>query len=94
MEKKLTIEDMQRNPYPYVWGERMILDELCGCGHKRTEHGNTFTFGHGGCKLGDRRGKRGEKRRAALCACSRFTWVKHIARKATKAEKALARKDS
>lgn len=87
--KFVTIEDLQRNPYPYVWGERMILDEMCACGHKRTEHRNTYSFGHGGCKLGDMRGKRGEGH-ARLCRCSRFTWAKHIARKATTAEKAEA----
>ncbi len=43
--------------------DKIILDELCTCGHKRSEHNDTFTEGHGSCKK---------------CKCVKFTWSKFI----------------
>lgn len=42
-----------------------ILDEACSCGHKRSEHGDTFSFGHGSCWDND-------------CHCHQFTWAAFI----------------
>lgn len=36
-------------------------DEMCTCGHLRSEHGNRRAIGHGACmKIG--------------CSCAQFTW--------------------
>lgn len=38
-------------------------DELCSCGHRKSEHNDTLARGHGSCKV---------------CGCRKFTWVKFI----------------
>ncbi len=37
-----------------------VKDELCECGHKKSEHGATLVPGHGECNR---------------CKCKKFTWV-------------------
>ena len=39
------------------------VDELCSCGHRKSEHYDTIAVGHGPCKK---------------CNCIKFTWVKFI----------------
>ena len=38
------------SPFPWTLKTtgQTIIDELCYCGHKRSEHKNTFAYGHGG----------------------------------------------
>jgi hypothetical protein len=43
---------------------RAIVDELCQCGHRRSEHHDRFATGHGPCKR--------------YCACKQFTWINWI----------------
>jgi hypothetical protein len=43
---------------------RAIVDELCQCGHRRSEHHDRFATGHGPCKR--------------YCACRQFTWINWI----------------
>ena len=51
-----------KNPFPIVHKALgAITNEVCTCGHKRTEHSDTFQFGHGNCQ-------------ERTCACSKFTW--------------------
>jgi len=38
-------------------------DEMCSCGHKRSDHRDRFDQGHGAC---------------TLCYCPQFTWVKFL----------------
>ena len=40
-----------------------IVDELCSCGCKRSQHNDTLAQGHGSCKA---------------CDCKKFMWVKSI----------------
>ena len=42
-----------------------IIDEMCQCGHLKSEHNTTIVFapGHGSCKN---------------CECKQFTWKKII----------------
>ena len=47
-----------------------IVDEMCACGHKKSEHDNSMpgvkvTEGHGACGVSD-------------CDCGKFTWVEFI----------------
>jgi len=52
----------------YMWeplaNGKVIIDEWCVCGHKRSEHENTlFVKGHGPCMK---------------CHCIKFTWKESI----------------
>ena len=47
------------------------LDEMCSCGHPRTEHADRFDFGHGHCQARlDCPG--------VHCACPQFSWIGHV----------------
>lgn len=46
-----------------------VKDELCECGHKRSEHRNMLAVGHGECKK---------------CKCRKFTWVAFLDAKGKK----------
>jgi hypothetical protein len=53
------------SPFPFQIGKGnggRIVDERCRCGRLRSEHEDTFSYGHGA-------GVRG-----ALPACAKFTW--------------------
>ena len=41
---------------------KQVTDEICSCGHRRSEHADTLSLGHGQCLY-------------PSCACQRFTWV-------------------
>ena len=43
----------------------LIVDELCSCGHRRSQHKDTLAKGHGACDV----------RLVAKCMCPKFTWV-------------------
>ncbi len=52
--------DPMANPFPHVLPNgKVVLDEICKCGAKRTEHGPRFVYGHGEC---------------ARTGCAQFTW--------------------
>jgi hypothetical protein len=54
------VENPMNNPFPRIWHNgTVILDELCHCGHLRSEHTDTISFGHGMCER---------------CPCLKFTW--------------------
>lgn len=38
-----------------------IVDEICYCDHKRSQHNDTLVGGHGSCSL-------------IGCPCTKFTW--------------------
>lgn len=64
---------MFTNPFPRTTPKgRVVLDEMCSCGAKRTEHGPgpMGGFGHGPC------GRTG---------CRQFTWVAMVYADATEA---------
>jgi hypothetical protein len=41
--------------------EEIVYNEMCSCGHPRSEHKDTLAYGHGGC---------------GQCDCEQFTWAK------------------
>jgi len=43
-----------------------VIDEMCRCGHKRSEHNDTLARGHGNCKK---------------CKCVKYTWTSFILKK-------------
>jgi len=63
------------------WGNKIRIDELCTCGHRRSEHSDTWTrevimampehassiVGHGSCIH-------------PACPCKKFTWKRTIFR--------------
>lgn len=51
----------QKNPFPYEFGGRKAIDEMCTCNHRRSEHHDRFAYGHGPC---------GETH----CSCTQYTW--------------------
>ncbi len=56
--------------FPWVLKDgRVVVNEMCRCGHVRTRHYDTLSPGHGQC---------------LSCQCPRFTWVKHIFSSVTK----------
>jgi hypothetical protein len=42
---------------------KAVVDEQCSCGHKRSQHEDRFSLGHGYC---------------LDCNCKQFTWTKWI----------------
>lgn len=64
--------------YQRKGGENMkVIDELCICGHKQSEHSDAlkgFVRGHGDCQV---------------CDCSKFTWKKFIYETEEKHEKII-----
>ena len=46
-----------------------VIDELCRCGHRRSEHMDTVAKGHGGCLKPE-------------CGCVKFTWKSFVYRQA------------
>ena len=71
------MRDPRENPFPYpLKGDSVAVDEMCQCGHPRTQHETTFSFGHGACTKGNAEGDRGEgpPRGSPTCRCSRFSW--------------------
>lgn len=48
------------NPFPKLCPSgKIIVDEVCTCGHLRSEHSDTIAFGHGNC---------------GHCFCQKYTW--------------------
>ena len=43
---------------------RVVLDEVCLCGHLRSEHRDTIAYGHGSC--------------ACACMCERYPRADHV----------------
>lgn len=43
----------------------IIVDEMCECGHLRSAHMDTFSVGHGRCRV-------------PLCDCKKFTWKEFV----------------
>jgi hypothetical protein len=41
---------------------RRAHDEWCVCGHRRSVHGDTLSWGHGDCDI-------------ETCDCMKFTWT-------------------
>ena len=44
-----------------------IADEQCKCGHWRTDHADTVSYGHGACHSGEKS--------VLACSCKQFTWI-------------------
>ena len=42
-----------------------IIDELCSCGHSRSEHLDNVSKGHGMCAV-------------STCYCGKFTWSSYV----------------
>jgi hypothetical protein len=41
------------SPFPHLLRDRLVIDELCACGRRRSEHADTLAWGHGaaeGCR--------------------------------------------
>jgi hypothetical protein len=58
------MSDPTANPFPFsLRSGRVVVDEECACGHRRTEHGPTLAFGHGTCRR---------------CPCVLFTWMRWV----------------
>lgn len=65
------------------WGDKIRIDELCTCGHRRSEHGESWPpevmrgnpeiarsfAGHGKCLT-----------TRSACACQKFTWKRTLFR--------------
>lgn len=75
MKNKISvkIKDIEQKPivvHPKI-KKSDIKDELCTCGHLKTEHNNQHNYpsenndGHGNCKV---------------CACKQFTWKSFVLR--------------
>ncbi len=65
------------NPFPMsLPSGRLIVDEYCRCGHKRSEHGHTVAWGHGECKA-SATSRNGRVHREE-CVCQKFTWKASI----------------
>lgn len=58
------------SPFPFKTPKGVIiLDETCSCGALRSEHADTFAYGHGAC---DR------------TSCPKFTWIAWVKKEQTK----------
>jgi len=53
------------SPFPFATPHGTITNERCDCTHKRTDHLDTVSFGHGRCAVDD-------------CACQKFSWASCI----------------
>lgn len=53
-------------------GKRQIQDEMCVCGHLRSEHDDRFAAGHGACRAARAFGEKN------LCKCAQFTWKSFV----------------
>ena len=54
------------SPFPYIVHNGLrVIDEMCSCSHRRSEHQDTLAYGHGA--LRDRPN-----------LCKKFTWVSFI----------------
>jgi len=42
-----------------------IVDEMCACGHKRSDHCDRYETGHGACQF-------------VRCSCEQFSWQAFI----------------
>jgi hypothetical protein len=51
---------VQPKPFPWLTSNgKLIIGELCHCGHFRSEHHDTIAYGHGKC---------------GQCKCVKYTW--------------------
>jgi hypothetical protein len=55
------------SPFPFILKKThaRVVDELCTCGYPRSQHADTFAYGHGHL-------------RERPNFCSKFTWVSFI----------------
>jgi hypothetical protein len=62
MRKQVVIRHYIDNPFPVTRPDGVTLeDERCYCGHKRSEHFDSYAWGHGKCAWD-------------TCKCQKFTW--------------------
>ncbi len=64
-EKRALLVDLQgtkelRTPGSFLW--RRANDEWCTCAHRRSDHEDTLSWGHGDCLVEN-------------CECMKFTWT-------------------
>lgn len=64
------------NPFPMTLTDgRIVVNELCTCGHFRTQHGGLVH--HGMCLAGpNTRGRR--KLTPLVCRCHKFSFAAHV----------------
>lgn len=55
-------------PFPLRTSEGTVTDELCVCGHLRSQHAHTFAWGHGACVATG----------VMACPCEKFSWSRHV----------------
>jgi hypothetical protein len=66
MKKPLMRGHTLESPFPFkLLRGGVVVDEMCTCGMKRSEHADTAAFGHGALMEAPNR-------------CRKFTWVKFI----------------
>lgn len=53
----------QESPFPVKTALGKVIDERCMCGALRSEHMDTFSFGHGPCPA---------------TQCEKFTWAEFV----------------
>lgn len=51
------------SPFPFRIGGNLVIDEQCQCGHGRTEHNDTISYGQGAC---------------TRCDCVKYSWKKWV----------------
>lgn len=59
------------SPFPFVTKSGVtIVDEMCRCGHHRSDHSDahTFAFGHGPCAIA-----------GCWATCGKYTWAANLA---------------
>ena len=74
----MPLQHLQDSPFPMhlkarVGGhEETAIDEKCSCGHLRSEHHDTLSYGHGPCAMAV------SPDGSAICDCQQFTWTGHV----------------
>ena len=58
------------SPFPKETPLGTVVDELCRCGHFRSQHVDTVAFGHGMCIACTESNAR--------LACGRFSWMSFV----------------
>ena len=57
------VHHVRVSPFPVIIPKGVIIDEMCGCGARRSEHEDTFGYGHGTCKRTE---------------CPKFSWASFV----------------
>lgn len=64
------------SPFPCKTKMGTVIDEVCVCGHLRSQHTSTFGWGHGECcvLVPDDHGRT----KKLDCNCKKFAWAAHV----------------